>query len=104
MVAIAPMIAATMVSERPIQDDLLCRASCRECRPGFPRGSAGGVGGGYWFTLRGAQMRGAGENLQASSRLPRSRGLSQLLQAFEIRVLVRCLAGALRFPELLGEH
>ena len=36
----------------------------RECSPGLSRGSAGAFRGGYWFTLRGARIGGAGESLR----------------------------------------
>src|SRR5687767_2481261 len=50
MVARAPMMAATMVSERPIPGDLYDKTSCRECIPGGSRRSAGALATVYWFT------------------------------------------------------
>src|SRR5690348_3944791 len=97
MVASAPMIAATMVSDRPITES--------ESRPRFSSGIAAPVRDGDWITFRRGNPRGgrlaatSGENQRREFR----RESHQRLEPIEVDLLVRHLPRALRRPQLLGQ-
>src|SRR5690242_21187806 len=62
MVASAPMIAAMMVSERPIPGDPYDkRRAADECIPGVSSRSADAAPNGHWVTLRGRGASGGAE-------------------------------------------